>query len=64
MKFFLIKFSLFIFLIMPLLAHAQEVKRPEVWGIAKMTFLVSDLQVANDYYGKFLGFEKAFFLLF
>ncbi len=39
---------------------AQDVKRPAIWGIAKMTYLVSDFQVARDYYGKFLGFEEAF----
>ena len=40
--------------------YAQESKRPAIWGIAKMTFLVSDLQLARDYYGRFLGFEEAF----
>lgn len=39
---------------------AQEVTRPAVLGIAKMTYLVSDFQVARDYYGKFLGFDEAF----
>ena len=39
---------------------AQEVNRPAIWGIAKMTFLVSDFQVAREYYGKFLGFAEAF----
>ncbi len=39
---------------------AQESKRPPVWGIAKMTFLVSDMEMARDYYGKFLGFDEAF----
>ncbi len=34
--------------------NAQEAVRPPVWGIAKMTFLVSDFQVAKDYYGNFL----------
>jgi catechol 2,3-dioxygenase-like lactoylglutathione lyase family enzyme len=33
---------------------------PPLWGIAKMTFLVSDFQMARDYYGKFLGFDEAF----
>lgn len=41
-------------------AYAQEVFRPPVWGIAKMTFLVSDYQFAKDYYGEFLGFDEAF----
>jgi len=39
---------------------AQQVERPAIWGIAKMTFLVSDFQVARDYYDKFLGFDEAF----
>lgn len=39
---------------------AQSVIRPPMWGIAKMTFLVSDFQAARDYYGKFLGFDEAF----
>lgn len=43
-------------------ALSQEVviERPAIWGIAKMTFLVSDYQVARDYYGRFLGFDEAF----
>jgi len=32
---------------------AQTVQRPALWGIAKMTFLVSDFAVARDYYGRF-----------
>jgi len=39
---------------------AQNVERPAVWGIARMTFLVSDFQLARDYYGDFLGFDEAF----
>ena len=39
---------------------AQEIKRPPVWGIAKMTFLVSDYQQTENYYGYYLGFDKAF----
>ncbi len=38
----------------------QTVSRPPIFGIAKMTYLVSDYQVARDYYGKFLGFAEAF----
>ena len=37
---------------------AQEVQRPAVWGIAKMTFLVSDMEMAREYYGRFLGFAR------
>lgn len=39
---------------------AQDVKRPPVWGVAGMTFLVSDFRIAREYYGDFLGFEEAF----
>jgi len=39
---------------------AQAVQRPALWGIAKMTFLVSDFSVASEYYGRFLGFDEAF----
>jgi catechol 2,3-dioxygenase-like lactoylglutathione lyase family enzyme len=39
---------------------AQDFTKPRIWGIAKMTFLVSDFKVARDYYGKFLGFDEAF----
>jgi catechol 2,3-dioxygenase-like lactoylglutathione lyase family enzyme len=35
-------------------------ERPAVWGIARMTFLISDFDMARDYYGKFLGFDEAF----
>lgn len=41
-------------------AKAQSIKRPPIWGIAKMTFLVSDFDLARNYYGKFLGYEEAF----
>jgi catechol 2,3-dioxygenase-like lactoylglutathione lyase family enzyme len=56
------KFAIYIVLFL-LTSHsivAQQVERPAIWGIAKMTFLVSDFQVARDYYGKFLGFDEAF----
>ncbi len=39
---------------------AQQTERPAIWGIAKMTYLVSDFKLARDYYGTFLGFEEAF----
>ena len=38
----------------------ENPSRPAIWGIAKMTFLVSDFSLARDYYGRFLGFEEAF----
>jgi len=50
--------SLFFRYISP--ASAQKVQRPAIWGIAKVTFLVSNFQMARDYYGRFLGFDEAF----
>ena len=47
-------------LLVAVLTFAQEVKRPKMWGIAKITFLISDFDVAREYYGRFLGFEEAF----
>jgi catechol 2,3-dioxygenase-like lactoylglutathione lyase family enzyme len=41
-------------------AKPEELQRPEIWGIAKATFLVSDFNMARDYYGRFLGFSEAF----
>ena len=41
-------------------ARPEELPRPEIWGIAKATFLVSDFNMARDYYGRFLGFTEAF----
>ncbi len=35
-------------------------ERPEIWGVAKMSFQVNDLKLAHEYYGDFLGFEEAF----
>jgi catechol 2,3-dioxygenase-like lactoylglutathione lyase family enzyme len=51
-----------ILLVLPQWVFTQtaEVERPAIWGIAKMTFLVSDYQVAREYYGRFLGFDEAF----
>ncbi|MBC8005995.1 MAG: VOC family protein [Verrucomicrobia bacterium] len=42
------------------ISQAQGIQRPEIWGIAKMTFLVSDYNLSRDYYDKFLGFNEAF----
>ncbi|NQU84716.1 MAG: VOC family protein [Mariniphaga sp.] len=52
-----------LFLIMVLFTNStycQEVKRSQMWGVAKMTFIVSDFAIARSYYGNFLGFDKAF----
>jgi len=40
--------------------EAQEIKRPAIWGIAKITFSVSDFEAARSYYGNFLGFSECF----
>lgn len=40
--------------------RSEEVRRPEIWGIAKVTMLVSDIGWAREYYGRFLGFSEAF----
>lgn len=53
-------FSLLLFISLTFSAKAQNSNRPKIWGIAKMTSLVSDFQMARDYYGKFLGFDEAF----
>ena len=58
MKKILILIALWLFTINSVIA--QEVQRPPVWGITKMTFLVSDMDMARDYYGRFLGFDEAF----
>jgi len=49
---------LFALILLCSVASAQS--RPRVFGIARMTFLVSDESVAKEYYGDFLGFKKAF----
>ncbi len=50
---FIVLFLLFIHIL-----NAQE--RPSIWGIAKMTFYISDIKIAREFYGSFLGFEEAF----
>jgi catechol 2,3-dioxygenase-like lactoylglutathione lyase family enzyme len=60
MKHRLLKTVFLLLCSLPLLSGAQEIKRPEIWGIAKMTFLVSNFELARDYYGRFLGFDEAF----
>lgn len=45
----------------PLLLFSQrETTRPPLWGICKMTYLVSSYELSARYYGEFLGFDKAF----
>jgi len=54
----ILTFIISLITLLPLVA--QDIKRPPLWGIAKMTFLVSDMEMARDYYGRFLGFDEAF----
>jgi hypothetical protein len=56
--------SSLIILMLTAKTQGQEIQRPPVWGIAKMTFLVSDFELARDYYSNFPGFDKAFFYSF
>ena len=49
-----------VFLIAVSIPDTFAQRRPPIFGIAKMTYLVSDYQLARDYYGKFLGFDEAF----
>ncbi len=48
------------FLLLTAFCAAQNVSRPPIWGIAKMTYLISSEQLANRYYHSFLGFDYAF----
>ncbi len=50
----------FYFFISNSITPAQDIQRPAMWGIPKMTYLVSDYTLAQRYYGDFLGFDKAF----
>jgi hypothetical protein len=59
MKIQLMRLFLFYVLLSPA-GKAQDFQCPPVWGMAKMTFLVSDFELAREYYGKFLGFDEAF----
>ena len=53
-------FVLYAWLVIAGSLMAQQKERPVIWGIAKMTFLISDIELARDYYSDFLGFEEAF----
>lgn len=47
-------------IILSLNLRAQEITRPAIRGIAKITFSVSDFENARSYYGRFLGFDQCF----
>jgi catechol 2,3-dioxygenase-like lactoylglutathione lyase family enzyme len=54
------QYLLIFFIVISFNLQAQSIQRPAIWGIAKMTFFVSNYQLARDYYGHFLGFDEAF----
>lgn len=61
MKYFLrITFLVGFFVTVISQCKAEQVERPAIWGIAKMTFRVSSFQLARAYYGRFLGLDEAF----
>jgi hypothetical protein len=60
MKIIVFFFYFSLFLISQLFSNSPGIIRPPVWGIAKMTFFVSDFKVAREYYGNFLGYSEAF----
>jgi catechol 2,3-dioxygenase-like lactoylglutathione lyase family enzyme len=41
-------------------SYAQKIERPKILGIAHISFKVSDITKAREYYGNFLGYEEAF----
>lgn len=49
-----------LFLLLFVSVQAQSVRVPQLGGIVKVTYLVSDYALAQSYYGDFLGFDKAF----
>lgn len=59
------KMKIIRFLILSILINSNFIfsgfsaERPEIWGVAKMTFWVSDFNSAREYYGNYLGFEEA-----
>ena len=59
-KKYLTLFAVTLIMALPLENLSGQESRPAIWGIARMTYLVSDMQLARDYYGDFLGFEEAF----
>ncbi|MDD4424933.1 MAG: VOC family protein [Mariniphaga sp.] len=59
-RFFALRGMVLMVMLLHLQLDAQNITRPPVWGIAKMTYLVSDLQLTQSYFGDFLGFEHAF----
>ncbi|HLO58446.1 MAG TPA: VOC family protein [Bacteroidales bacterium] len=54
------KLLLICFVVFSALNLLGQIERPPVWGIARMTFLASDFNMARNYYGRFLGFREAF----
>lgn len=55
-----VAFFLLYFIFTLISAYPQEVMQPPIWGIAKVTYLISSFNEARSFYGKFLGFDEAF----
>ncbi len=55
-KYYII-FILVISILFPSIGYSSD--RPEIWGVSKMTFWVSDFNSAREYYSNYLGFEEA-----
>lgn len=56
-----LKSAIFLLIILiSLNLNAQEMNRPAIWGIAKITYSVSDFEAARSFYGRFLGFQECF----
>lgn len=48
------------FSIISMTGYAQKIERPEILGIAHVSFKVSDINKAREFYGNLLGYEEAF----
>lgn len=44
----------------PFNSFAQKIERPKILGLAHVSFKVSDINKAREYYGNLLGYEEAF----
>jgi catechol 2,3-dioxygenase-like lactoylglutathione lyase family enzyme len=53
-------FVLCFLLIVSSFLNAQEIERPKILGIAHVSFKVSDISKAREFYGDLLGYEEAF----
>lgn len=51
---------LLLFSMISLPVYAQKIERPKILGIAHVSFKVSDINKAREFYGNLLGYEEAF----